>query len=98
MRDGMTSHLPLIDTCFTQACSKQTVSHEILCCGPRMAAYLFCAGQAGDGVNSGEIVERARAQHRAGDLAGAEQLYRAVLAAAPVHFGAAHMLGALFLQ
>ncbi|WP_338662108.1 tetratricopeptide repeat protein [Pararoseomonas sp. SCSIO 73927] len=40
-------------------------------------------------------VAQALALHRAGDLAGAEPLYRAVLAAHPRHFGALHLLGLL---
>jgi len=36
--------------------------------------------------------------HRAGRLAQAAGLYRAILDRDPTHFGAAHMLGALFLQ
>ncbi|MBP0493318.1 tetratricopeptide repeat protein [Pararoseomonas indoligenes] len=43
----------------------------------------------------GTLVARALAMHRDGDLAGAEPLYRAVLASHPRHFGALHLLGLL---
>ncbi|MCR0982212.1 tetratricopeptide repeat protein [Roseomonas populi] len=43
----------------------------------------------------GATMSRALALHRAGDLAAAEPLYRAVLAAQPRHFGALHLLGLL---
>jgi len=42
--------------------------------------------------------DRAARAHRAGDLAAAAELYSAVLAAEPTHFGAAHMLGILRMQ
>ena len=42
--------------------------------------------------------DRAARMHRAGDLAAAAELYNAVLATEPTHFGAAHMLGILWMQ
>ena len=41
---------------------------------------------------------RALELHRAGDLDNAARHYRAILHADPVHFDAAHMLGAVYLQ
>jgi tetratricopeptide (TPR) repeat protein len=49
-------------------------------------------------VTTRQAFEQALAAHHAGELAEAERLYRAVLAAEPTHFGAAHMLGAVHLQ
>jgi predicted O-linked N-acetylglucosamine transferase (SPINDLY family) len=41
---------------------------------------------------------RARELHGRGELEEAERSYRAILAAAPRHFGAAHLLGVTFLE
>jgi tetratricopeptide (TPR) repeat protein len=66
-----------------------------------MDSYLLSRADHSGECVSGEtrqLFERALARHRSGDGAGAEQDYRAVLAAEPTHFGAAHMLGVVFMQ
>jgi tetratricopeptide (TPR) repeat protein len=52
----------------------------------------------GSGPDSKESFDRALRAHRAGDLRKAAEFYREVLVAAPTHFGAAHMLGAVHIQ
>jgi tetratricopeptide (TPR) repeat protein len=49
------------------------------------------------GGSAADLSEAVR-RHQLGDLAAAEALYRRVLAAAPQHFDACHMLGVLQLQ
>ncbi|MGN6515417.1 MAG: tetratricopeptide repeat protein [Rhizomicrobium sp.] len=49
-------------------------------------------------VGEREKFEKALALHRNGDFSRAARLYRSVLKSAPRHFGAAHMLGAVYLQ
>ncbi len=44
------------------------------------------------------LLDQAMTLHRAGRLADAQALYRQVLAAAPQHFDARHLLGATYLQ
>src|SRR5438874_7487967 len=44
------------------------------------------------------LYEEALGNHRRGDLAGAERLYRELLAAAPASFATRHMLGVLRAQ
>src|SRR5581483_2209604 len=44
------------------------------------------------------LYEQALAQHRAGDLTGAERLYQEILAADADHAGALHLLGVIALQ
>lgn len=44
------------------------------------------------------LLDQAMTLHRAGRLADAQALYRQVLAAAPQHFDARHLLGAAYLQ
>ena len=52
----------------------------------------------GEGLDSKRNFDRAVHFHRAGDLVRAAALYRSILAAAPTHFGSAHMLGVILLQ
>ncbi len=49
-------------------------------------------------ANVGETLKRAIALHQAGRLAEAETLYKAILAAAPGHFDALHLLGVVASQ
>src|SRR5690349_17005359 len=44
------------------------------------------------------LLSQGLAQHRAGNLQGAERLYRLVLASAPRHAGCLHLLGLILLQ
>ena len=53
---------------------------------------------AGTEGNADEVLASGWQRHQAGDLAGAEQLYRQVLAAQPTHSQALHFLGCLALQ
>ena len=84
-------------------------AHDFLCCGSTVTIYeLACAARrlarevGGEGVSDGSKrqsrYEQALALHRGGDLDRAARLYRAILQIEPIHFGAAHMLGAVFLQ
>lgn len=47
---------------------------------------------------SGQAFQRAIALHQRGQLEQAEQLYQDLLGSQPGHFGAAHLLGLVFLQ
>ena len=48
--------------------------------------------------DASELMQRAIASHKQGDLDEAARLYKSLLAIDPSHFDACHMLGALALQ